>query len=305
MTPHYYMGPREWGLLLLLSGIWGGSFLFGELAVETLPPFTIVLGRVVTGALALNLLVRLTGEQLPQDRKLWGAFALMGLLNNAVPFSLIIWGQTQITASLASILNATTPLFSVLLAHLVTQDEKLTLGKVLGVAIGFTGVVAMIGPEALTAADGALLGQVAILLAATSYAVAGLFGRRFRGLSPMVTATGQVTCSALLMLPVTFVVDQPWTLAEPSLTSLLAVLGLGLLCTAFAYLLFFRILRRAGATNLSLVTFLIPVSALLLAALVLGEAITNSELIGMTLIALGLASIDGRPWRWLRGQIGL
>ena len=302
MTTGYKMGPLEWGLVALLSAIWGGSFLFAELAVETLPPFTIVLGRVVTGALALNLLVRLTGEMLPRDPKLWGAFLVMGLLNNAVPFSLIVWGQTQITGSLASILNATTPLFTVLIAHAVTKDEKLTLGKGIGVALGFAGVIAMIGPDALEELGGSLAGQIAVLLAACSYAVAGLFGRRFRGLPPLVTATGQVTSSSCLMLPLALLVDQPWALQAPSLTSVLAVVGLGLICTAFAYLIFFRILRSAGATNLALVTFLIPVSALLLGALVLGEAVTAPEILGMAMIGLGLAAIDGRPWHWLRRQ---
>jgi drug/metabolite transporter (DMT)-like permease len=219
----------------------------------------------------------------------------MGLLNNVVPFSLIVWGQTQIAAGLASILNATTPLFAAIVAHFLTIDEKLTGNKLLGVLIGFVGVAMMIGPSALSS-GGHIVAQLAVLGAASSYSFAGVFGRRFKamGLQPLVTAAGQVCASTVMLIPVAIVVDRPWTLPAPAPTVWAALAGLALLSTALAYVLFFRILSTAGAANLMLVTFLIPVSAVLLGALVLGEKLETKHILGMATIAAGLASIDGR-----------
>jgi drug/metabolite transporter (DMT)-like permease len=287
------MGAVEWALLLALSVLWGGSFFFVKLAVAELPPFTVVLGRVGLAALALNLLVRATGHRMPRDRGRWAAFFAMGLLNNLVPFSLIAWSQTQIASGLASILNGATPLFTALLAHWLTDDERLTWSRLAGVLLGLTGVGVMIGLEALSGLGLHVVAELAILLATLSYACAGIFGRRFRGQPPLVTATGQVTATTLMMLPIVLAVDRPWTLAMPQPSTLAAVAGLALLSTALAYLLFFRILAAAGATNLLLVTLLIPVSALLVGHFVLGEGLALQHILGMGLIALGLAAIDG------------
>lgn len=294
--PSHTMTPRDWGLLLLLSLLWGGSFLFVGIAVGGLPPLTIVFLRVTLAAVALHAVLRVLHISLPRDASCWRAFLAMGLLNNAIPFSLIVWGQTQIASGLASILNATTPLFTVLAAHWLTSDERMTRGRVSGVMIGFAGVIALIGPEALRGAGTALLPQLAVLAAACSYACAGLFGRRFRrmGVTPLATATGQVTASSLCMLPVALLFDRPWTLATPDLKVCLAVLALALLSTALAYFVFFRILATAGAVNLSLVTFLIPVSAMFMGAAVLGERVQAADLMGLALIGVGLAAIDGR-----------
>ena len=223
----------------------------------------------------------------------------MGLLNNAIPFSLIVWGQTHIASGLAAILNASTPLFTVVAAHLLTFDERLTGKRLAGVLIGFAGVVTMIGPAALRGLGSDILAQVAILCAAVSYAGAGIFGRRFNrmGVPPLATATGQVTASTLVLLPVALVVDRPWTLAIPNATVWGAVLGLALLSTSLAYVLYFRILASAGATNLLLVTFLIPLSAILLGGLILGEHLAPRHDVGMALIGCGLAAIDGRLLR--------
>jgi drug/metabolite transporter (DMT)-like permease len=233
---------------------------------------------------------------MPRDGKSWAAFFGMGILNNMIPFCLIVWGQTHIASGLASILNATTPLFGVVVAHLLTADEKMTGNRLLGVLVGFAGVAYMIGFDVLRDLGSNVLAQLAVLGAALSYAFAGIFGRRFRqmGMAPLLPAAGQVTASTVLMLPIALVVDQPWTLAAPSSETWMALLGLALLSTAIAYVLFFRILSTAGATNLMLVTFLIPVSAILLGALVLGEQLQGKHLIGMAMIALGLAAIDGR-----------
>jgi drug/metabolite transporter (DMT)-like permease len=292
------MGPLEWGLLVLLSVLWGGSFFFSKVALGELPPFTVVLGRVLFAAIALHVIVLATGQRMPRSARLWGLFAMMGVLNNLLPFSLIFWGQTQITSSLASILNATTPLWTVLLAHLLTGDEHLTANRMGGVVVGLLGAVVMIGPDALGGLGFNVLAQLAVVGAAISYAFAGIFGKRFRGVPPLLTATGQITCTAVLMVPIAALSDRFWTLPAPSSRTWLALLGLAILSTAFAYIIYFRLLSTAGATNLLLVTFLIPVSALLLGTTILGERLEARQLIGMACIGLGLAAIDGRLLRW-------
>jgi drug/metabolite transporter (DMT)-like permease len=290
------MGALDWFLLLALSILWGGSFFFVGVAVKALPPFTLVLLRVAIAAVALHLVRRASGTGMPWDRASWRAFFGMGLLNNAIPFSLIVWGQTHIASGLASILNATTPLFTVLIAHLLTADERLTKGRIVGVLIGLAGVVVLIGPQALAGLGKDVTAQLAVLGAAISYGFAAIFGRRFKrmGVPPLATAAGQVTASSLLLLPVALLVDRPWTLASPGLSAWGAILGLALLSTALAYVLFFRILASAGAVNLMLVTFLIPVSAIVLGSAFLGEALAPADYFGMALIGLGLAAIDGR-----------
>jgi drug/metabolite transporter (DMT)-like permease len=294
------MGPVEWALLVTLSVLWGGSFFFGKVALADLPPFTVVFGRVSLAALALNLVVLASGQRMPGSPRAWGTFAVMGLLNNLVPFSLIFWGQTHIASGLASILNSTTPLFTVVLAHFLTRDERLTASRLTGVLVGLAGVVVMIGPDVLGGLRANVLAQGAVLCAALSYALAGIYGRRFRGTPPLVTAAGQVTATTVMLLPIMLFADRPWTLPLPGVRTWAAVAGLALLCTALAYVLYFRILAVAGATNLLLVTFLIPVSALLLGGLVLGERLEPRHFGGMGLIALGLAAIDGRPLRVVR-----
>lgn len=290
------MAASDWALLILLSVVWGGSFLFVGVAVKELPPLTIVACRVVLAAAVLQLVLAALGLRLPHDRRAWGAFLGMGLLNNAIPFTLIVWGQSHIASGLASILNATTPLFTVVVAHFLTADEKLTGPRLAGVAVGFCGVAVMLGASALAIRDAGVAAQVAVLGAALSYACAGVFGRRFRamGIRPLTTAAGQVTASSLVLLPLALAVDRPWTLPAPSGGALVSLAGLALVSTAFAYILFFRLLARAGATNAGLVTFLIPVSAILFGVVVLGERLEARHFAGMGLIGLGLVLIDGR-----------
>jgi drug/metabolite transporter (DMT)-like permease len=290
------MGGKEWTMLLALAVLWGGSFFFNGIAVRELPSFTLVWLRVACAAVTLGIVLRLLGQRMPKQASVWAAFLGMGLLNNVLPFVLIVWGQHRIASGLASILNATTPLFTVLVAHLLTRDEKLTPLKTVGVVVGFAGAAVMIGPDALRGLGAGVLAQGACLAAALSYAFAGIFGRRFKrmGVAPLATAAGQVSASTLLLLPIMLLVDRPWTLAAPHAATWGAVLGVGLLSTALAYVLYFRILAAAGATNLLLVTFLIPVSAILLGALVLGEVLLPHQFLGMGLIGLGLMFIDGR-----------
>ncbi len=297
------MSPVEWALLLLLSVIWGGSFFFNKIALADLPTLTIVFGRVSLGGIILIIMVYALGRSLPRSPGLWLSFFLMGALNNMIPFCLIVWGQNRIGSGLASILNAATPVFTVLLAHCLTRDERLTGKKMLGVCLGLAGVAVLIGPEALRGLGMNLAAQLAVLGAGFSYALAGIFGRRFRHLPPLVTAAGQVASGALLLLPLTLWADRPWTLPVPGPAALGSVLCLAVICTAGAYLIYFRILASAGATNILLVTLLIPVSASFLGAVFLGEVLSCQHAAGMGLIALGLAAIDGRLMIWLRKRV--
>jgi drug/metabolite transporter (DMT)-like permease len=293
------MNLSEWVMLIILSILWGGSFFFVGVAVNALPPLTIVSLRVALASLTLLAVVFFSGLRLPLRREIWTAFLGMSLLNNVIPFSLIVWGQTHIASGLAAILNATTPLFTVIAAHLWTRDEKLNPMKIFGVIIGFAGVVIMMGYEALTGLGGTIYGQFAILGAAVSYSFAGIYGRRFGqfGIKPIITATGQVTASSIILLPIALLVEKPFTLSLPGLEVWLAVTGLAVLSTALAYILYFRILATAGATNVLLVTLLVPVSAILLGTTFLGEQFEIKHMFGMGLISLGLLSIDGRVFK--------
>lgn len=297
------MTPRTWGLLIVLSLLWGGAFFFVGVAVKSLPPLTIVALRLGLGATALWCFCLMRGVTLPRSPAIWRAFLVMGVVNNAIPFSLIVWGQSQIASGLASILNATTPLFTVVLAGVFLADERMSPLKLAGVLVGLAGTVIMIGPAVLTGREASALAQVAILGAALSYASAAVFGRRFRdlGVHPVMTATGQVTMSSLILVPLALLVDRPFTLEVPQLEIWLAIFALALLSTALAYILYFRILSLSGATNVQLVTFLVPVTAILLGALILGERLAPQHFAGMGLIALGLVVIDGRPLRALHG----
>jgi drug/metabolite transporter (DMT)-like permease len=292
------MSAADWLLLVILSILWGGSFFFAKIAVLELPPLTVALGRVALAAATLLLLARMAGVALPDRIRTWAPFATMGLLNNVVPFGLIFWGQTHIPSGLAAILNATTPLFTVVVAHVATADEKLNPGRIAGLLFGFAGVVTMIGPDMLRDIGSNVAAQLACLLAAVSYGFAGVYGRRFRGEPPLRVAAGQLAASTVLLMPVVLLIDRPWALQAPSAVALGALMALALLSTALAYVIFFRILGRAGATNVLLVTFLIPVSAILLGTLILGEQLAARHIAGMIAIAVGLAAIDGRPAKW-------
>ncbi len=293
---NHRMNRSEWLTLLVLSVLWGGSFFFAGVQVKALPPFTIATLRVSLAAIILNVLIGILGKKLPEGFKVWRAFFGMGILNNAVPFCLVVWGQTHIASALAAILNATTPIWTVIVAHFLTEDEKMTPNRLLGVAMGFVGVVVLTGADSLRGLGTNVLAQLAVLLAAVSYAFAGVYGRRFRrmGIEPLLTATGQVTASAFLLVPIALFVDTPWTLAMPSLTVWSAAVGSAVLSTALGYVLYFRLLATAGATNLLLVTFLIPVSAIFMGTYGLGEHLELRDFSGLACIGAGLAAIDGR-----------
>jgi drug/metabolite transporter (DMT)-like permease len=295
MPARLSLSATDWLLLVFLSILWGGSFFFAKIAVDELPPLTLALGRVGIAAALLAVLAGRAG--LVSLARAWPAFAVLGLLNNVIPFTLIFWGQTHIPSGLASIFNATTPIFTALIAHFATRDEKLDAAKLVGVTTGFVGVVAMLGPEVLGDIGVGLWAQLACLVAAVSYAVAGIWGRRLARLPAVTVAAGQLIAASVVLAPLAMLVDRPWRLAMPSPAALAALLALAVLSTALAYVIYFRILARAGATNLLLVTFLIPVSAILLGTAVLGERLAPHHFAGMAIIAVGLAAIDGRPAR--------
>jgi len=298
------MKPSEWDMLVLLSVFWGGSFFFTEIALRGFQPFTIVFLRVIIAAMILVGVVYLGGQRMPSSARLWGAYFVMGALNNAIPFSLIVWGQTHIGSGVASILNATAPIFTVLLAHFMTSDERLTVRKTLGVIIGFFGVYVMLQPELKEGFSWRGLGLVAVLGAAVSYSFAGIFGKRFKQTSPLVNSAGMLTCSSIIMLPLVLMTGS-FSSSQPSVAGIAAIIGLATVSTVLAYLLYFRILASAGATNVLLVTFLIPVSALLLGVGVLGEVIHLLEYAGMGCIFIGLIVIDGRIPSWISAQFNI
>ena len=292
----------EWMLLVLLSVVWGGSFFFNGIALREFPTLSIVTARVGLAALALLFLMKMLGQGIQLNRQILKAFFGMSFLNNVVPFSLIVWGQQHIVSGVASILNATTPLFTMLVAHWFTTDEKINPRRLLGVLTGMGGVGLMMGLDSMETSGFHLLGQSAILLAALSYGFAGVYGKRFAqlGISPLATATGQLCASSMILIPLTLWIDQPWTMAMPSIEGMGSLLGIALLSTALAYVIYFRLLKTAGATNLLLVTLLIPVSAIILGVFLLDESLEPQHLSGMAVISLGLLIMDGRLLHFFR-----
>jgi len=282
-----------WLLLILLSLIWGGSFILAEVALEDFSPLTIVALRVVIAALFLHAVLFV--RKIPFD---WRPntlilFCVMGLLNNVVPFSLIIWGQQSIEAGRASIFNGTMPLFTIVFAHFLLKEERMTGARLVGVVLGFFGVLLLAGRSAIDSdAVNSVHGQIAVLAAAVSYAFASIFGKRMVHIRPIVASTGMLTGSAVIMLPVMLVSNEPWP-QSPGFGSIVSVLLFGIVCTAAAYQLYFKILVEAGPNNLSYVTFLIPPSAIVMGMLWLGESMSVMDAVGVVLILIGMAIATG------------
>lgn len=293
------MTASDWFWLVVLSLFWGGSFFFGKVAVAEIPPLTLALGRVAIAAAALLIYLRIAGIELPAGRAVWISLALMSVVNNVLPFSLIYWGQQYISSSLSSILNASVPLFTIVVAHFATLDDRITPLRLCGLLVGFLGVIVVVGPEELKSAGIELLAQLAALLGAFCYAISGVYGRKFRNMNSASVSAGVLLASILFLAPLSLFVDQPWHLPMPGLPAIGSLLGVALISTSAAYLIYFHILARAGATNLLLVTFLVPVSAILLGSAFLHEKLSMNQFIGMVIIAFGLALIDGRPARWI------
>ena len=290
------MNRGDWLILLTLAVIWGGAFFFIGVAVRHVPPLTYVWLRLSIAAVVMWIYVKARVGRLGLPRQVWGAIVLLAILNNALPFALFGWGQTHIASGLASILNATTPIWGVVVAHFLTHDERMTPRKTVGVLLGFGGVATMIGPALLSNIGTNALAQLACVTASLSYALAAVWARRFRriGVAPIAVTTGQLTAGALIMLPVSLIVDRPWTHPFPPISAWAAITALALFCTAFGYVLYFRLIDHAGATNALLVTLLVPPVAILLGAAFLNETLAPQDFLGLSLIALGLAAIDGR-----------
>jgi drug/metabolite transporter (DMT)-like permease len=297
-TPN--LDGRSWALLFALALLWSASFIFIKVGAEELPILTLVFLRVGLAALVLNGIVIASRRAYPTRPAVLGRYLVMGLLNNLLPFVLIVYATARIGAGSASILNATAPIFALLVAHVVTRDEKITPAKLVGILLGLGGVAAMTDPSAVFGLSGDFVAVAAMLAAAFCYGLSAVFGRQFREIDPMVSATCQLTASTLMLLPLVFFYDQPFALPLPSLIAVAAVVALALLSTALAYVIFFALIARAGGTNTMLVTLLIPVGGVFLAWALLGEAFTGREAAGMLLIGLGLVVIDGRALARLR-----
>jgi drug/metabolite transporter (DMT)-like permease len=290
------MGRTEWAILLTLALVWGTAFLFIKVAVGSFEPTTYVWLRLTIAAAALLFVRRVSGKRLRLPLALWASIGLLALLNNVVPFILFGWGQRHIASGLAAILQATTPIFGVLAAHLLTADERITPARLGGVVIGFAGVATMIGPQLFADSGNALFAQLACLMASLLNALAGIYARRFKalGVGPLDLATAQFVAGAVMLAPVALLVDRPWLGLPTSLAAWGSVAMLALVCSAFAYILFFRLIERAGATNSLLVTLLVPPVAIVVGALAFGERLGANQLAGLLLIGAGLAVIDGR-----------
>jgi len=302
------MTGRLWLMILLMSALWGGGFMFIKFALTGFAPFSVVAGRVGVAAVALGLIVAVGRQRLPRQAKVWRAFFIMGALNNLIPWMMVAWAQTQIPSSMAAILNAPTPLLTAVMAHLLTHDEKLTRQRFTGVLAGMLGVALVVGPGVLSGMDSAVLAQITCLSATVSYAASAVYGRVFRSMevTPVVAAFGQQLMVACVIVPLALAVDQPWSRPAPGAGALAAVLALGVIATALPYIIFYRVLAEAGATNLMLVNLLIPGWAVALGAMVLGERLPPTAFLGMAMVGVGLAVIDGRLfpaiWRRLTGR---
>jgi drug/metabolite transporter (DMT)-like permease len=278
-------------LLLILGTIWGSSYLFIKVAVADVPPLTLVAGRLTLAAVILWAVMAASRQAMPRKRSLWGAYTVMGFFSGTLPYVLISWGEQYISSGLAALLQATMPIFTVLMAHFAIREERLTVASVLGVAVGFAGVAVLMLPDLRQGLHASLWGQAAIVVSSASYAGAAVYARlRLRGQSPMASTTGQLTMGAVLTLPLALIVDRPFDLS-PSPQAWWAWLGLILLGTVIAYIIYYAIIERTSATFVSMVTYVIPVNGLLLGALVLDEALTVNVLVSAALILAGVVLV--------------
>lgn len=285
-----------WGLIAILSVLWGGAFFLIEVGLRSYSPNTLVFMRLALAVPPMWIVMRMMGERLPGDLKSWSLLMVVGALNCALPFILFFWGQQYLDSGYASILNATTPIWGVIVAHFMTSDEKATPARIVGVLVGMAGIIVMVGPDAMKGLSNNLLAQIACIVSTLFYSFAAIYGRRLSQtqMTPMVVATGQTAMAALFMLPVVLLFDQPWAMAMPRMDSTLAGITLALFSSALAYILYFRLIDRAGASNAQLVAFLMPILAVILGIAFLGESLSGGQIAGAALIAVGLVILDGR-----------
>ncbi len=303
VAPLIGMSGVNWLLFGLLGLIWGSGFMFSTIAVRDIPPATTVLMRVILASAILYALLRRQGIALPSGWHAWMPFFVLGLFNTAIPFTLNAWSLTRIESGLAGILTASVPIFTVIVAHLATRDERATGMKVAGIILGMAGVITIFGLDSATLTSGSGLGKLAILLSCLLYAASAVYARTVRGAPPLLLAFGQLSAAAILMIPWVLIIEQPLQTAEWTREAVMAVIVLGIFASALAYLIFYRLLTTSGATSTSLVSYVIPAVAVLLGALFLDERLLWRQLFGMVLILAGMAIIDGRLTQWLmRGR---
>lgn len=294
------MGGTEWALLCLHAMLWGSAYFFIAVAKNDLPVLTINALRMVPAVALAMTIVLAMGCRLPVSLRDWGRFTFLALLNNYVPFSLIVLAQHHVTGGMAAVFTATTPLFAIFLAHLLTRDEKLSGPKLFGILMGITGVAILALPDLMGGAQGSLLAKLALVTTAIMYAFGGIYSRRLGHYPPQVIAAAHMLMTLTIGLPVMLIVDRPWTLPMPSAAALGAVASAGIFASALASIIYFTLIKRAGATNALLVTLLLPLTPMLLGYLVLGETMSGRELIGAAVIGLALLVIDGRLLRGWR-----
>jgi drug/metabolite transporter (DMT)-like permease len=297
------LGATEWGLMALQSMLWGSSYFFIAIVQPELPAFTIAALRTLPAAAALLLIVLPLGYRLPATLPEWRLFIAFSACNTVLPFLLIVWGQARATGGMAAILNATAPLFGIFLAHLFTHDEKLSWNKVAGILVGIAGVGILVGWDAAAGQSADLMARLALIAAPFCYVLANIFVRRRLGqYPPFVIAAMQMVGAMFVAFPLALAIDQPWALPAPSLQALGAIVGMGVLGSAFASLCHFTVLQRAGATNASLVTLVMPLTPILLGGVFLGEQLSARDMAGALVIAAALIIIDGRALRLRLGR---
>ena len=285
----------DWILFLALGFFWGSSYLFIKIGIETLPPFSLIAGRLLIGALLLGAVLLMAREPLPREPRVYGHLVVMAVVNIAVPFTLITWGEQHIDSALASILNATVPLFTIILAALAFHDEAVTVSRLAGLAIGFLGVVILVGRGLSgTLGEGSVLGELAMIGSSIAYAIGNVYARRnTRGLRPMIPAFFQVFFALCMTATLALLLEEPWSLA-PAPEAVFSVVWLGLLGSGLAYLVFFRLLRDWGSTRTSMVAYLLPVVGIALGVAVLGETINVRVIAGTILVIGGVALVNSR-----------
>jgi len=301
--PALVMGPAEWGLLVVLTVVWSSSYLFAAFAMNDFSALIVVFGRVTLAAAALWVVIALRGIRVPVDPGILTRLLVLGLFNNAIPFTLVFTAQDTIATGLIAVMIAATPLVGVLLAQWMTTDERLTAARLIGAVLGLAGVGVMIGPGILAGLGGGTMAKLLVVAATLCFAFSPVYARRLYGIDPMIVAAGQLTAASLVLVPVVILFDPPWDWPVPHWSSLASLAALALACTAFAYVLYFHILAKAGATNVILVTILSPPGAMFLGATILGEVLSQGQITGFALVVTGIAVIDGRPLRWLRRRL--
>ena len=302
-VPDLQMRPADWALLVLHSVLWGSAYVFVAIAGRELPLATIVSFRLIPAAAVLLLIAWFQGHRLPARLSDWTAFFVLALLNILLPSILTVWGQRNASSGLAAILVTTSPLFSALLAHVLTNDDRLSANKLAGIVAGIAGVAIVLGADVLASGDGSLLAKLALTGAAALYALAAIYARRFHGTPPIIVSASHVIIGLAVSLPVALAIDQPWQLPMPSMAAIASVVGMGVISLALASLCYFTLIKRAGPTNALLVTMLVPLTPIVIGALFLGERLLAREFAGAGVILCALIIIDGRLLSWVRRRL--